>query len=307
MKNKTYIIILLIIIILYFLFYKYINTNLKIENFENNSINTVCVVWNNKINNKAIHGFGDKLRGAIYLYRYFKNLNKNIKIVVDGSHDICGDILINVTTSFSEKIKTANINYIFDSVEHIFPDISDIFIEEDNVIYIYTNFVLDNKELSDEEKEFAKFISEPKDNIKNEITNKLNKIPNIFTIKHFRFNDTVLKHDIDITDSTFSKFFEILKKNYKDTDILFTNSNNFTKYANQKLNIKFIDCNNEICKVGHIGESNEYDSVKNSFIEFYIIGKSKMIHSYTVYGWPSNFVYWTAKIYNIPFESIENL
>lgn len=303
MKHNTYI-ILLIIIIIFSLYYK--SLNLNIESFKNNFINTVCVVWNNKIHDqKNSHGFGDKLRGAIYVYRYFKKINKNIEILVDGTNDTIGDILKNVSTSYSEKIKTAKINYIIE--EDNPKDFSNLFIEKNNTVFIYTNRNLDNTNLSDDEKEFAKYISEPKDNIKMEIKKKIENLSKNFTIKHFRFNDSVFKNDVDIKDPTFSKFFYLLKKDYKDTDILFTNSYNFTKYAIQKLNIKYIDCNNAICKVEHTGYSNEYEKVKNSFIEFHIIGNSKKIISYTVYDWPSNFVYWTAKIYDIPFESIENL
>ena len=282
----------------------------NIENYDYyekyKNVKTVCIVWHNKID-KGIEyfGFGDNLRGAIYIYRFFKNINPDIDIMVDGTHDICGDILQNVTTPYSDQIKTVNINYLLNCGEE---KMENLIIEKDNTIFIYTNLSIDsNQKLSNDEKEFAKFICEPKDNIKTEINEKIKKLPNDFTVKHVRFDDEIFKKDIDIGEPIFQKMFEKLKQDYLPTDILITNSNNFTKYANDKLNIQYIDCNNEICNVGHIGQSNNYEIIKNSYIEFCIIGKSKQIKSYTVHSWPSNFVYWTSLIYDIPFNSIENL
>ena len=110
---------------------------------------------------------------------------------------------------------------------------------------------------------------------------------------------------MDINNPTFKHFFELLKNNYLETDVLVTNSKNFIKYAVDHLKIKYIDCNNTICDIGHIGQSTDYNAVKNSYIEYNIISRSKKIMSYTWYKYPSNFVLWTSKIYDIPFESVE--
>jgi len=300
-KHKKYIIFFLLIVILFFLFYRAYK-NINIEKFEN--INNVCIVWNNKIDDKTNQGFGDRIRGVIYVYRYFMNLNSNIKITVNANDDTCGDILNNVHSNN----KPEQINYVYISnAEKELEEMKNL-ISKDGIIYIFTNCSI--KEpilLTDDEKKFAKYISDPNDTIKMEIKQKIEKLPKNFTIKHFRFNDSIFNKDVDINDITFKKYFELLKKDYLDTDILMTNSNNFTKYAKEYLNINYIDCNNDICKVEHTGNSNEYEKVKNSFIEYNIVSMSKKIMSYTCYEWPSNFVLWTSKIYDIPFESIENL
>ena len=273
-----------------------------IETYEQNyeKINTVCLVWNNKKDNRANHGFGDKIRGLIYVHRYFKSKNNNINITVDATNDICGDILKNVKSKFANVINDVKINYITKE-----EDMQNLDVYNNDTIFIYSNNRISDNTLSDEEKNIAKFISEPNDTIKMEIDTKILKLPKEFTVKHFRFNDSVFKNDVDINDPTFKTFFDYLKKDYLETDILITNSKNFTKYAIEKLNIKYIDCDNTICDVGHMGQSTDYNTVKNSYIEYNIISRSKKIMSYTCYPDVSNFVLWPSKIYDIPFESIQ--
>ena len=80
---------------------------------------------------------------------------------------------------------------------------------------------------------------------------------------------------------------------------------NFKKYAKEKLNIKTIDCGNDLCEVAHIGQAAKgEDSVKNSFIEFYVITKAKYINTHSTYDWVSNFVVWPSNIYDIPLNNI---
>jgi hypothetical protein len=107
---------------------------------------------------------------------------------------------------------------------------------------------------------------------------------------------------VDSNDKLFKKYFELLKNNYKSTDVLLTNSYNFKKYAVDQLGIQTIKCNDAECKPNHIGHNTDKESNKNTFIEFFIINNSSYIETYSCYFWPSNFVYWPSKIYNIPFE-----
>ena len=77
---------------------------------------------------------------------------------------------------------------------------------------------------------------------------------------------------------------------------------NFKKYAKYKLNIKTVDCDGKLCKIEHIGKSTDYESVKSSFIEFYIISKAKYIKTISDYDWVSNFIKWPSLIYDVPLE-----
>ena len=264
---------------------------------------SIYLVWRNKIKDSGTtHGFGDKLRGALFLYQYCNEKNINLKI--DATDDICSDFLKNVVSTDYDKIKNQKIINVSDkSIEIVKETIQNNLLDVSSIC-VYTTHWPNDLNLTEDDKNFAKFICEPKNDIKDEVNEKIKVLPNEFGIQHFRFNDNVFKTDVDSTDKIFKKFFELLKKSYKKTDVLFTNSNNFKKYAKEQLEIKTVDCNDRLCKIEHIGESIDKESVKNSFIEFRILSKAKYIKSYTSYNWQSNFVHWPVKIYDIPFDHL---
>lgn len=264
---------------------------------------TIYLVWRNKIENTDTDlGFGDKLRGSIFLYQYCKKHKINLKI--DATHDICSDFLKNVVSpEYDISIKDEPLTMLFDFMnkQEIDKKINNG-LKYKNTIHVFSNCI-PTEYFENDDIEFAKFICEPKHELNIDINEKMRDLPSNFGIKHFRFDDKVFENDVDSNDNLFKKYFDILKSNYKSTDILFTNSNNFKEYAKKKLKIQTIDCNNELCKIEHIGMSTDKQAVKNSFIEFFIIAKSAYVKSFTCYVWPSNFVKWPAKMHNVPFES----
>jgi hypothetical protein len=302
MKKQTIILFLIFISIIVFLFLiqRYIK-NTYYEGFlDTKHEKTICLVWRNKIHNDTHEGFGDKLRGALFLYQYCKKKNINLKI--DANHDVCGDFLKNVTLTNENITKDTPLisnNNIFKN-EEMYKTL-DNELANKNIIYVYCNSVPNDLDMDD--KEFAKFICEPTQELQEELNNKIKNLPKKYGIQHFRFDDNVFINDVDSNDKLFKKYFELLKKNYKPTDVLFTNSNNFKKYAIKQLGIQTIDCNGKICNVSHIGYSNDQESVKNSFIEFFIIQRSSYIKTHSCYWWASNFVKWPADIYDIPLEN----
>jgi len=303
MKQKTFtkilfLIIILICVIVYFVWIKYANTK---EGFlDTNYEKTVYLLWQNK-KKKNQHGFGDKLRGAISTYQYCKEHKINLKI--DATDDICSHFLKNVVIDNYDLIKDKEDILTLINEDKLYDKLSTE-LSKSNSIYIYSN-TTPRKELDDDDIEFAKYICEPSDLLKNEIQTKIKSLPLNYGIKHFRFHDDIFKKDFDESDPLFKKSFELLKSDYKENDVLISNSINFIKYSKEKINIKTIICDNNLCKVEHIGESTDTNSVKNSFVDFFITCNAKNIKSYTVYDWPSNFVSWSSKIYNIPFENIQ--
>lgn len=297
-KYQKIILIILVCILLYFI-WKNLRFHYSKEGFlDTNYDKTIYLLWQNKI--KHQHGFGDSLRGAISTYQYCKDNNVNLKI--DATDDICSSFLKNVVADDYNSIKNKDVIMHINDLnlhENLNNELS-----KSNIIYIYSN-TYPFREMDDDDILFAKYICEPKMLLKNEVDAKINNLPNNYGIKHFRFNDTVFKNDLNEDNPIFKKSFELLKSDYNAGDVLLSNSQNFIKYAKDKLRIKTVECNNETCKAEHIGESTNYDSVKNTFIDFFIICNAKYIKSYTTYDWPSNFVFWPSKIYKIPFDSIK--
>ena len=227
-------------------------------------------------------------------------------MIIDGTDDTCNKYLKNITSSYYNKIKKVDkLTYIdhgndnnkkYDKLNHA--------LSLNKECYVFTN-ERPNWVLSREDKEFGKYLCEPVEEIKKEVDKKIGELPANYGIQHYRFDDSVFKTDITQNNPVFQTFFDILKKSYKNTDILMTNSMNFKKYAKEKLNIKTIDCGNDLCEVAHIGQAAKgEDSVKNSFIEFYVITKAKYINTHSTYDWVSNFVVWPSNIYDIPLNNI---
>ena len=300
-------IILLFIILVVCLFYKKKDNFVGHHFLNTNYEKTIYLVWRNKVdNNKTYEGFGDKLRGCIALYQYCKKNKINLKI--DATDDICGDFLKNVTSPDYNTIKDKELIYIFNTNEELHNIVQKELSDKDT-IYVYTINIA-NEMFEPDDYEFAKFFCEPKESIAMEVDKKLKELPEKFGIKHFRFIDmhpNVNMQDINFNDKIFQSGFDILKSNYKTTDVLFTTSNNFKEYAKQQLNIKTIECENDSCKLGysaHIGYGKDYEVIKNTFIEFFIISHASYVESYNCYIKESGFVKWPCKIYNIPFTHI---
>jgi hypothetical protein len=309
-KYYSYIIFFLVVFVLYITIYSSFRWS-SIESFENK---TLYLVWRS---GSASNGFGDKIRAVIATNQYCKK--NNIRFVVDGTDDICAYFLKNIRSKKEDydNIKDKEIlvigcdNINWNSDCNFEKRIEEEFVDKDNIL-IYTNKCPDGDDcvsynptiLSEEDKEFAKHICEPTDDIKMEVDQTIKMLPKDYGILHFRFLDDIFSKDLDENDPIFIQFFNILKDNYSSTDILMSNSTNFKNYAKRNLEIKTIDCDGSECKVEHIGNSNDRESVKNSFIEFYIITNAKYIKTKSHYGWVSNFVKWPALIYDIPLQEL---
>ena len=270
---------------------------------------TVYLVWQNLRAGAKSNGFGDKIRAAIATYQYCRG--RNIRLVIDGTEDICGKFLNNVKSSEYDTIRHEPITNIDcpNSSEYCgFDEKLDAMLAHKDAIFIYTNKCPKGDDcvsykpnvLSKQEKEFAKFLCEPQDFLRDEIDRTIQTLPENYGIQHFRFSDKVFDKDIDEHDPMFIQFFNTLKNTYKRTDVLLSNSTNFKRYAKQMLNIKTIDCDGDECTVGHIGNSQDMESVKMSFIEFYVITKAKYVKTVSKYDWVSNFIKWPCVIYDIP-------
>ena len=302
LKHIVLVLILCFFVTIFFLHsFSYLYQRTKEAFLDTNYEKTIYLIWRNKTENSTTnYGFGDKLRGAIFLHQYCKKNKINLKI--DATDDICSDFLKNVVSDDYSAIKEKPTISLGDETKEDVYEKIEKELHNNDTIYVFSNGWpddLDNDDIS-----FGKFICEPKEFLNLEINEKIRDLPLHFGIQHFRFNDRIFENDVDSNDKLFSKYFDILKSSYKPTDVLFSNSNNFKKYAKEQLGIKTIDCNSAMCKIQHIGKSTDNESVKNSFIEFFIISRSSYVKSHTCYYWPSNFVHWPYKIYNIPFENV---
>lgn len=279
------------ILILISLFYYYYYESISIEHYNNNK--TVYIVWNDKVNTQ---GLGDKIRGTIAIYQYCR-LN-NIKCVFDASLSGFGQFLKNSNSNNPNLNIDTEIVSVLNTYDDKFAikKLIDNELKNKDTAYVFCN-LFPKTPLSSEDLEFLNYIMEPIDDLKYKVDNIKNGLMDNYTIQHFRFTDS---KEPDINKMI--ECYKLLEKTYKETDILMSNSKIFKDYVlARKKDIKTIECEN--CKELHVGYNNSSDIIEFTLIEYYIITKSKNIHTYSEYEWVSAFVYWPAKFYNIPIEN----
>ena len=128
--------------------------------------------------------------------------------------------------------------------------------------------------------------------MKSFLDNCLSKFPINYTIQHYRLGDNILVHGI--VDCNFENIYYKLWTNYEDTDILVSDSSRFKSFTKKRWGITMLDVD-----VGHIGYHKDFDKLKNTMLDFYIVSKCKKIKSYSVYG-GSHFVKMLSACYDIP-------
>ena len=288
----------LVIIILVILLINYIY-NEPYEYFEDINRKKVYIVWNDTINKQ---GLGDKLRGTVAIYQYCR-LN-NIKCIFDATFSEFSKYLKNSKQSNTNL----NINTPIASILNVYDDdqaikkLIDNELKDKNEAYVFCN-LFPQVPLSSEDLYFLNYITEPIDELKDKVDNLLSTLNN-FTIQHFRFKD-----GSDPNYKKCKKCYKLLKKKYNKTDILMSNSTVFKDYVLDRKKIKVIKCDDyngcDGCEQLHVGNNSSSQVVEFTLIEYYILCKSKSIHTYSEYDWISAFVYWPAQFYNIEITNTQ--
>jgi hypothetical protein len=275
---------------------------------------TIFLVWSDNEFHKPTgivmnHGLGDKMKAAIVLHQYCQM--NNYDLIVDGKTNILNKFFVNFSPSRTPSNPDDSLPdnlHIFSEFEKFDTEVRERFnTQDDFCVYFWTG--VDKgllRELTYDDKKFVEYLFEPRESFKEELENRKRSLPKDYGIQHYRFDDIVFKNDITKDDPLFKSWFEELKKNYNTTDILFTNSVNFKKYAKRNIGISTLDCDDsKNCVIKHTGidvHLNNEDTIKNTVMEFLIIKDAKYINSRTQYHWCSNFVKWPATVYDIPFK-----
>jgi hypothetical protein len=290
-----------IVWILYLLFWPR-----RIDGFEMNTSypKTIYLIWRNMSpipGNDATHaGFGDKVRGAIALYQYCRTNKINLKIDIrqDTSHHVLR------LQSAEPKYEKNELLDIGGNLTHLTNKLNDLLADKTTIYCGCSGYPAG---LTEEDKSFAKHLLELTPEFQKEVDAIVGGLPTGYGIKHYRFKDDIFDKDgLDMTNETFALCFNHLKKTYKETDVLMTNSSSFKKYAIEQLKIKTIECDGsaEECKISHIGMNPDYKSSKFSYIEFFCVCRATYIHTYSDYGSISGFVQWPANIFDIPISQV---
>jgi hypothetical protein len=241
---------------------------------------------------KASPGLGDLIMGSLCLLNFCRKNNYNY--IVDTHLHPISPFLKNTRTEYSDYIDSMKDEIKF--FNHFYGIEEYIQNSKDEIIVLHTNeFYREN--VPDDYKEFIQHVMEPTDDIVNDINETMKLLPENFSVLHFRLGDRILiDHYVD-KDLPF--YLEMARKHQEENMIIMSDFHNFKKIVNQHLGMAFIDT---LC--AHYGVHNDYDILRATIVEFYILTKSTKIVSHSVYTWNSGFVTMASKCYNIPIKYI---
>lgn len=290
------------------------------EFYTNKKLKKIVNVFQKQYINTRGQGFGDFLRGSIYL-TYFC-------IILDLEFDI--DLKNHPMSEFFEisdlsyNINYSNIEAFIDYSNNEKKFIKNL-IEKlnncnDEIYYLYNNstllFNIENNYFNIIQKARDIIIPkiEPKKYILDILYNKLENYGlkiNKYAVIHIRCGDYFmnikknidtekhhisLKHINDIIKTISNQC--IPSKKY----ILIGDSNKIKHYIASKFS-NIIMFNTKITHLGE-DENNDSSSILETLLDFYIMRFSNFIISFSAYGHGSGFSKYCATLYNIPFNQI---
>ena len=269
---------------------------IKSQNINSNKLNISTT------NKTIIHifdyfktGFGDFLRGSIFLCQYAKQYNINIQLNAQ-KHEIYNylDSDNNITVSLS-NIKITFIKTIMPMHKTMFSSLFNKFIEsKEEKLYINTNLFYNKQFVSDDIKDY---------------------INSFFKFKQFYYNKAkeLTKFDkynvlhIRCLDEYFNKEFnsdkllvEIVKLQLPYNTIVLSNNFSIKTKINKLFGFHYID--NIAHHTGN--KSNNCKDFESTIIDYIILSKSCYIYCFSYYDHGSGFSEQCSVLNNIPYKLI---
>lgn len=300
----------------------YKNPNLSyIKNlYTNKKLKKIVNVFQKQYINSKGQGFGDFIRGSIYLT--YICIILDLEFDIDLTNHPISDFfeIYNLPSNINYSNIEAVIDYYNNEKEFIKEFINKLNNFDEEIYYLYNNskplFHIENLNFNIIQKARNIIIPkiEPKKYVLDILDNKLQDCGlkrNTYAVIHIRAGDYFMniKKNIDsekhkISLKHISDIIKILHKqcNSQKKYILLGDSNQIKQYiANKFPNIIMFNS-----KITHLGEDENNDSsaILETLIDFNIMRYSNFILSFSAYGHGSGFSKYCASIYNVPFNQI---
>ena len=277
--------------------------------FNNKTLKKIVNVYQLKYKNRVALGLGDFLRGCFCLMQICVILN--LKFDIDFNNHPLSKYIIN---NNAEKVDYENINFFqnnnFSTSTQTFVD---EFINYLNNITEETHYMMCNsfpiiKSISPIGKNIIKFKIVPNKLMQHNILARFEK-HNIslkkYGVIHIRCGDEYL---IDKKTQINTSFIDIILKKLK----LILNSNKSYFICSDNNNIKslikskFPNCIYQLTELNHLGETSVKtdNGIMFALLDFYTIGYSNEIISFTKYQHGTGFSQWCSTIFNVPIKKI---
>jgi hypothetical protein len=247
-------------------------------------------------------GFGDYLRGAIYLYRL--QLKYNFKLKLDYSqHPISQYISNDSPTPLDSKnnLQVFEDLYWWSHNKITGNDLISfmhIIFNSSNDYRVFTNRLysgyIAGHILSVEEQEFMKRQILPSDSIKSKVDAIVDTYIEGYNILHIRSGDDTL---INGNNNVNHNFYSIVESNLsvlQSLPVIVISDSIQIREELHKLYGFYISG----YQVEHSGKAN--NDLEGTVIEFFLMSRSKTIFSLSVYEWGSTFSTMASAIYNVP-------
>ena len=249
---------------------------------------TVIFVWTSNVNNidtdTGFWGIGDVIRGIISMHQLSQQFG--FKLIVDTQLTPISELLKHEKHEYSDFVLSHRDNIPFVYPGHVMNFISTC---ESDVVLLMTNDLYHNQ-ITDECKAFIKDILTPVDDLESYI------LSGVSGIIHCRTGDQVLIHNNKFDDELYKRLVETIDLT---PGYLFMSDSLALKH---RIKCDFPTTRMLDTTIGHTGYKHHSSMLKDTILEFLTITRSKEIHSYTVYDWPSGFVKIAHDIYDVPLK-----
>lgn len=238
-----------------------------------------------KVKKHTFHGFGDYLRGTMYLYQFLQD--KDIELKVNFSnHPMRNVFVCNNHLSIEES---ENIQYVFGDENPL------------DYNHIFTNRFLLYEPISEDCRQFIiKNCLTPRISFENKMSafrTRLGINDGEYSVIHIRTSD-----DDFYNENLFQNIMFIIKniqsQNPNEKMVLMASSNLYLDKINASPYL--IKTN---LKRGHVGlNTTTDDECMDTMMEFMLLRSCKEIHQLSVYWWGSGFSDMVCKIFNNPIK-----
>jgi hypothetical protein len=268
--------------------------------------NVVIMVWMKHLD----AGFGDLLRGTIYLYKLSQKMKFNL--IVDIQLHPVSQFLVSHPHAYSDYViqnKSKIIISINPPADSIVNQLRDHALSHNpNPILITTNYSDNHHESPSVEcKQFMRSMLLPNEEFKtyfNDMCNAI-KIPKHYSIMHFRLGDHDVVHKRSNLEH-YKQLFDIVNQNIKRIPNLhiISDSVQFKQYLRRVLHPTLTDRIISTNSV-HLSYPNSDINIKETLFDFMLLTNARIIETHSIYGWISGFVQWVSHIFNVPLINLK--
>lgn len=267
--------------------------------------NVVIMVWKQHLES----GFGDLLRGTIYLCKLSQQLN--FKLIVDMQLHPVSKLLVprpHMYSSYVMEHQSEIYNGISKQPEEIVNTIKTNMMH-DKPFLIITN-VIDNyiESPSNSCKYFMRSLLTPNDDFKKYFNDMCNafRIPINYSIAHFRLGDEKLL-DNQMNFEQYNTLCGIIDFQMASTPNLYimSDSLHFKQYLCKRIRPELTERIIPTTPIHLAHPDADVEKMKETMFDFMLLTNARIIKTHSKYKWVSGFVQWASHIFSVPLVNMK--